>query len=102
IPTFIFAVYFERIFLIALDASGGYGDSILNGIIPVLMVWVGRYKLGYKNSFCVPGGKPFLIAIFSFFVFALVLEILAHTGQISSIYEAYDLVELKLPQENAE
>lgn len=85
IPTFIFAVYFERIFLIALDTSGGFGDSILNGIIPVLMVWIGRYSMGYKSDFRVWGGKPFLIFILLLFVFSLGLEIMVQTGWICSI-----------------
>jgi tyrosine-specific transport protein len=99
VPTLIFATYFERIFLIALDATGGYGDAILNGIIPVLMVWVGRYRMGYLNAMQVPGGKVTLILIFAFFLFSLILEILAHTGQIPSLYQSYELVELRTPVE---
>lgn len=95
IPTFIIAIKYERIFLLALDATGGYGDTILNGLIPVAMVWVGRYHLGYqdkyKGSCSLPGGKPLLIAIFCFFLAALIMEILTHTGQINSIYELYDV-----------
>lgn len=100
IPTFFFASYFERVFLLALDASGGYGDTILNGILPVAMVWIGRYRMGYTQTLCLPGGKTFLIIILCFFVFSLGLEILAHTGQINSFYQAYDLFEKKLPQES--
>lgn len=99
IPTFFFATYFERVFLLALDVSGGYGDTILNGILPVLMVWIGRYRMGYHQNPCLPGGRPFLVAILCFFIFSLGLEVLAHTGQIDSFYKAYDLVEKKLPQE---
>lgn len=88
VPTLICSTQFERIFLLALDASGGFGDSILNGMIPVLMVWVGRYKHGLKG-FRVPGGKFLLIAVFVFFSMTLILEILAHLGQISSIYDGH-------------
>lgn len=91
IPTFIFAAYFERIFLLALDTSGGFGDSILNGIMPVLMVWVGRYVLKFPNENRIPGGKPLLIAVFLFFCSALVLETLIHTGRTCSIFEACQL-----------
>jgi tyrosine-specific transport protein len=41
IPSLIFAISFERIFLIALDVSGGFGDTILNGVVPLLMLWLG-------------------------------------------------------------
>jgi tyrosine-specific transport protein len=93
VPTLIFATQFERIFLVALDSSGGYGDAILTGLIPVLMVWIGRYRMGYQNGFRLPGGKLLLGAVFLFFLFCLILEVLVHMGYISSVYEAYDLVE---------
>ncbi|MDP1880720.1 MAG: aromatic amino acid transport family protein [Parachlamydiaceae bacterium] len=88
IPTFVFAAYFDRIFFLALDSSGGYGDTIINGIIPVLMVWVGRYIYKFPDDHRTPGGKPLLIFVLLFFVSALVLEILIHTGTICSFYEA--------------
>lgn len=91
IPTLIIAFKYERIFLAALDVTGGYGDTILNGLIPVLMVWLGRYRLGYQGPSCLPGGRPILVLIFCFFLGALVMEILSHTGQIISIYEVYDV-----------
>lgn len=88
VPTFIFAAFFDRIFLLALDTSGGFGDSILNGIMPVLMVWVGRYIFKFPEEHRTPGGKPLLIAVFLFFAFALILETLIHTGMTCSIFEA--------------
>ena len=88
VPTFIFAAYFERIFLLALDTSGGFGDSILNGIMPALMVWVGRYGLKFPSEHRVPGGKTLLILVLTFFTFALVLEILIHIGYMCSIFDA--------------
>lgn len=91
IPTFIFSAYFERVFLLALDTSGGFGDSILNGIMPVLMVWVGRYIFKFPDEHRTPGGKPLLVAILAFFVFALVLETLVHSGQICSIFDSCEL-----------
>ncbi len=87
VPTFIFAVYFERIFLLALDTSGGFGDSILNGIMPVLMVWIGRYYLKFPAENRVPGGRPLLLLILLFFIFSLGLEILVHTGYICSVLD---------------
>lgn len=87
VPTFIFAVYFERIFLLALDTSGGYGDSILNGIMPVLMVWIGRYYLHFPDENRTPGGKILPLAVLIFFVGSLALEIMVHTGSVPSIFE---------------
>lgn len=87
VPTYIFATYFERIFLIALDTSGGFGDSILNGIMPALMVWIGRYHLHFPNENRTPGGKIVVLAVLLFFIFALVLEILIHTGVVCNIFD---------------
>lgn len=87
IPVFIFSAYFDRIFLLALDSTGGFGDSILNGMMPALMVWIGRYYLKFPNENRVPGGKPLLILVFTFFLGALCLEILVHSGTICSIFD---------------
>lgn len=87
VPTFIFAAYFERIFLLALDTSGGFGDAILNGIMPVLMVWIGRYYLKFPTENRVWGGKPLLLGVLVFFVCALALEALVHAGFICSIFD---------------
>lgn len=84
IPTFFFASYFERIFLLALDATGGYGDTILNGIFPVLMVWMGRYVYKFPSENRTPGGKPLLIIVLAFFVFSFVVAILSQAGLLPS------------------
>jgi len=93
VPTLIFATQFERVFLVALEVSGGFGDSILNGMIPVLMVWIGRYhlKLGNNSQFRFPGGKILLGLVFVFFTCTLGLEIMMQTGQTAAIYEPYEL-----------
>lgn len=91
VPTFIFAAYFERIFLLALDTSGGFGDSILNGLMPVLMVWIGRYILKFPDEHRTPGGKLLLILVAVFFASALILEVLVHSGAICSIFDSCQL-----------
>jgi tyrosine-specific transport protein len=95
IPTFIFGAYFERVFLVALDISGGFGDSILNGIMPVLMVWIGRYHLRFPEENRTPGGKPFLVFIFLFFVGALLLEILVHGKYVCSIFDYCQIMRIQ-------
>ncbi|MBJ7449755.1 MAG: amino acid transporter [Parachlamydiales bacterium] len=80
VPSLIFAAIYPRIFLVALDASGGLGDSILNGIIPVLMVWVGRYKKGYIGEYRYFGGRKALTAILCFALLVLCIEIAQFCG----------------------
>lgn len=101
IPTIIFATQYERVFLVALETSGGFGDSILNGLIPVLMVWLGRYYLNMSKEghFTVPGGKPLLVAVFIFFLCALFLEILVQAGIMTGIYQPSELpIEYMIPK----
>lgn len=50
-------------FLLALDLSGMF-VTFLFGILPVIMVWKARYLEKLSSEFCIPGGKPGLIAIF--------------------------------------
>ncbi|MCH9617312.1 MAG: Tyrosine-specific transport protein [Chlamydiia bacterium] len=64
LPTLYITMAYPNTFLDALDITGGLGDSILNGIIPVLMVWMGRYVIGYKSELKLMGGKTILSALF--------------------------------------
>jgi tyrosine-specific transport protein len=75
IPSLFFALVYERAFLVALDTSGGFGDAILNGILPVLMVFVGRYWMKQKGEFTFPGGKWSLGVIILFYIGVLALEV---------------------------
>lgn len=91
LPTLFFAIFFERAFLVAMDASGGYGDTLLNGIIPVLIVWVGRYHMNLPSKMGWLGSRPMLLLISLFFLISLGVEILIHFGVISSIYDISEL-----------
>ncbi|NGX57267.1 MAG: Tyrosine-specific transport protein [Chlamydiae bacterium] len=90
-PTLFFAIYFERAFLVAMDASGGFGDTILNGIIPVMMVWVGRYRMNLPGIMGWIGSRPFLILVCLFFLISLGIEVLIHLGVLSSIYDISEI-----------
>lgn len=71
IPTLFLAVLYPKALLQCLDISGGFGDTILSGLIPIGMVWVGRYKKKLDASYETPGGKLSLIVAASFFLFIL-------------------------------
>jgi tyrosine-specific transport protein len=88
VPTFYSAINLERIFLKALDASGGFGDAILNGIMPILMVFIGRYHLKLKAAgFVAPRAKWLLVAALLFYSCALGIEILTHTGHLTAVHD---------------
>lgn len=69
LPTLYFTVIYPNAFLFALEVTGGLGDSILNGVIPILMVWIGRYVVGNKSDFKSPVGSRPILAILCCFAF---------------------------------
>lgn len=84
IPVIFFATQFERVFYLALDYTGGYGDAILNGIMPVLLIWIGHYKMGFgKDSDSLLYGKPLLTFIFIFYLFVLMFKTSLDFGILS-------------------
>lgn len=78
IPLLI-ALKYPQIFLIALGYAGGVSCAFLFGLMPPLMVWIGRYVLhlphGQKQ---LPGGKPLLIVLMLFALVILTGQILQH------------------------
>lgn len=73
-PPAIFAAVNPGIFIEALGIAGGYGEAVLNGMIPVMMVWVGRYHLKLEGKYRVIGGRPLLILLFLFTIVIIGLE----------------------------
>ncbi|MBA3957954.1 MAG: tyrosine transporter [Parachlamydiaceae bacterium] len=66
LPPFFIAVTYPGIFLIALDYAGGFGCALLLGLLPILMVWSGRYNMGLKGEYTFPGGKVVLLGLVAF------------------------------------
>lgn len=98
VPTLIIATQFERVFLIAMDTTGGFGDTILNGMIPVMMIWIGRYKLGYSSKSPTFGGKGLLVLTFAFFFFAFCIECIDRAGIYRQVTETYEILEIHNPE----
>jgi len=44
----------------ALGVAGGFGEAFLNGLLPVLLVWIGRYKAKLEGLKVLPGGRAML------------------------------------------
>ncbi|MCC5832496.1 MAG: hypothetical protein JJU12_05575 [Chlamydiales bacterium] len=85
LPTLFFALSMERVFLIALDTSGGIGDALLNGIFPALMVWIGRYRRGYLSDYTIPGGKSLLFFVICYALFVFLIELAGKFGLMNSL-----------------
>lgn len=68
-PPLFLALYNPQIFFRALSFAGGICAMILFGILPISMVWVGRYIRRHASHYHVGGGKPaLLIALFFSFL----------------------------------
>lgn len=74
IPPALFAGSHPGIFLEALGVAGGFGEAILNGLFPIGMVWIGRYKLGLPSQQQVGGGRLLLSVLLLFTVLIIFLE----------------------------
>lgn len=75
LPPYIFSIVYPNLFLIALNYAGGVGAVLLFGVLPALMVWKGRYQLGYDAPQIVPGGKYTLAAIIVISITVMTLQI---------------------------
>lgn len=76
VPPFICALLYPTIFLTALNVAGGFCAVILFGLLPVLMVWKGRYIQHYPFPQLVPGGKYTLVILALFALYVLSLQLI--------------------------
>jgi tyrosine-specific transport protein len=75
IPT-IFALIYPGLFLTALEYAGGISCAILFGLLPPVMVWVGRYVKQYeKENPQLPGGKVTLAVLIGFVIVEMAMQI---------------------------
>ncbi|OGN64183.1 MAG: hypothetical protein A3E80_04400 [Chlamydiae bacterium RIFCSPHIGHO2_12_FULL_49_9] len=74
-PPLLFALYDPQAFFKALSFAGGICAMILFGILPVLMVWIGRYQKELTSNYHVWGGKLALSAAFLFSLLVIGCEL---------------------------
>lgn len=75
IPPLVLALIYPQLFFKALNFAGGICAVILFGILPVLMVWKGRYQMPPRITYQMRGGKLALILILIFAVVTLCTQI---------------------------
>jgi tyrosine-specific transport protein len=66
LPPLILALLVPCLFYKALNFGGGFCAMILFGILPICMVWIGRYKMNKTSLYHVAGGKPALLVALAF------------------------------------
>lgn len=75
IPPFLFSALDPAIFVTAIGFAGGFGEAFLNGLLPVAMVWVGRYQRQLGGHEQLGGNKGMLSALFALGVIVMILEV---------------------------
>ncbi|MDB6096999.1 MAG: tyrP-A [Francisellaceae bacterium] len=81
IPPVIYAIYFPKGFLLALNYAGIFA-AILLIVTPAVMVWKGRYYLDLSKNYRVFGGKCLLFLVIMFGVFVMTVEILSQLNYL--------------------
>lgn len=75
LPPLLVSMVRPDLFLTALQLAGGFGSALLLGLLPIMMVWSGRYgKEGYSSPYRMGGGKLLLIAMMLFIGVELAIE----------------------------
>ncbi len=76
-PPTIIALIYPGIFITALEYAGGISCALLFGLLPPLMVWVGRYLKKENRQPIQLGGGKVVLSILMLFVFAeLALQVM--------------------------
>lgn len=74
LPPLLCVVFDPNIFDKALGVAGGFGEAFLNGLLPVGLVWMGRYAMKLPSSCPLPGGRLTLFLILAGSLFVIGLE----------------------------
>lgn len=80
IPPCVFSYLYPTVFLTALNYAGAFGAVLLFGVIPVLMVWKGRYYDNRRDNPLVPGGRISLVIIGAFALFVFIMQLKNELG----------------------
>ena len=84
LPPLAISYFYPKIFLTALGYAGGFGCAALLGLLPILMVWSGRYRMNLTSKYSLIGGKPLLLALLLFVVAEIFVQLMLTLGVIST------------------
>lgn len=73
-PPFLLSSLDPSLFIIALSIAGGFGEAFLNGILPVALVYKGRYASHLSSEYKLFGKKKMLAVLFLIAVLVMILE----------------------------
>jgi tyrosine-specific transport protein len=75
VPPTIFSQIYPGIFMSALGLAGGVGEAILNGLIPIALVFVGAHRLKLTGLPTGLSNKPLLSLLFFIILCIMGIEI---------------------------
>jgi len=72
-PPFILAALNPGIFSTALGVAGGFGEAFLNGLLPIGLMWAGKYVWKLQTDLKILGNRYLLtlLGLYAFLVIAL-------------------------------
>ncbi|MBJ7448810.1 MAG: tyrosine transporter [Parachlamydiales bacterium] len=70
IPPAYVAFSNPTIFVSALGYAGGFGEAILNGLLPISMYWIGRYRFNLGNKIWI--GNRAILVLLTFMILAVI------------------------------
>lgn len=76
LPPLIFALIYPSLFVNALKFAGGFGTVLLFGVLPVMMVWSGRYVQKLWKEKLVFGGKLTLIIVMMVSISVFIMQLI--------------------------
>lgn len=79
-PPLVFIFTYPRAFFTALEFAGAFGVIVLLGLMPPLMTWFARYRVGMRSPYTTPGGKIALISAMGISLFVISVELMLRTG----------------------
>lgn len=76
VPPFILATLNPGVFTTALGVAGGFGEAFLNGLLPIALLWVGKYTWKLKADLNWLENKGILSVLILYALFVVVLEVI--------------------------
>lgn len=89
VPPLILSLACPLLFFKALNFAGGFCAVLLFGILPALIVWIGRYRKSIDAPYVVPGGKLLLLLVFGFACFIFLFQLLSTMGIIGLTKDSF-------------
>lgn len=85
VPPLVITLIDPRAFLNALEYAGAFGVVTLLGLLPVLMVWRGRYVQKREGEYKTPGGQWALAAAFIVSLIVIAIELANKLGFVKTL-----------------